>query len=122
MAICILPTSYSLASVSTTSATSDADGESWSSSRSPLNVTGEWAMVIRRFMIKTSVLKVFLIGTRKDAYRLSFRKAKVPDWVITAMNSIREKLLVSRTRRQRPSTREPRLGVGLILIKLFSEQ
>ena len=48
-------------------------------------------MVVRRFMNKSGVFKVFLIGSRKYAYRLSFRRAKVPDWVITAMNSIGEK-------------------------------
>ena len=58
---------------------------------SDLHVTGEWAMVVRRFMNKSGVFKVFLIGSRKYAYRLSFRRAKVPDWVITAMNSIGEK-------------------------------
>ena len=31
---------------------------------SDLKVTGEWAMVVRRFMNKTGVLKVFLIGSR----------------------------------------------------------
>ena len=48
-------------------------------------------MVVRRFMNKSGVLKVFLIGTRRYAYRLNFRRAKVPEWVITAMNSIGEK-------------------------------
>ena len=47
-------------------------------------------MVVRRSMNKTGVLKVFLIGTRRYAYRLSFRRAKVPEWVITAMNTIGE--------------------------------
>ena len=71
-----------------------------------LHVTGEWAMVVRRFMNKSGVLKVFLIGSRKYAYRLSFRRAKVPDWVFTAMNSIEVKnLSVSRT-----SAKEPRQG------------
>ena len=39
-------------------------------------------------MKKTVVLKVFLIGTRRYAYRLSFRRAKVPEWIITAINLI----------------------------------
>ena len=39
-------------------------------------------------MNKTGVLKVYLIGTRRFAYRLHFKRAKVPDWVTTAMNSI----------------------------------
>ena len=44
-------------------------------------------MVVRRTMDKTGVLKVFLIGTRRYAYCLSFRRAKVSEWVITAMNT-----------------------------------
>ena len=58
---------------------------------SDLRVTGEWAMVVRRFMNKSGVLKVFLLGTRRYAYRLNFLRAKVSDWMITAMNSIGEK-------------------------------
>ena len=65
---------------------------------SDFNVTGEWAIVVHRFMNKTGVLKVFLIETRKYAHRLSFRRAKVPDWFITAVNSVGENQLVSRTR------------------------
>ena len=34
-------------------------------------------------MNKTGVLKVFLIGTRNCAYSLNFKRAKVPDWVIS---------------------------------------
>ena len=60
---------------------------------SDLKVTGEWAMVVRRFMNKTGVLKVFLVGSRKYAYRLNFQRAKVPEWVITAMISIGEKVI-----------------------------
>ena len=33
-------------------------------------------------MNKTGVIKVYLIGTRKYAYRLKFKRAKVPEWVI----------------------------------------
>ena len=39
-------------------------------------------MVVRRSMNKTGVIKVYLIGTRKYAYRLKFKRAKVPEWVI----------------------------------------
>ena len=42
---------------------------------SDLRVTGEWAMIVRRFMNKTGVIKVYLIGTRRYAYRLNFRRA-----------------------------------------------
>ena len=47
-------------------------------------------MVVRRCMNKTGVLKVYRIGTRRYAYRLHFRRAKVPEWVITTMNNIGE--------------------------------
>ena len=61
--------------------------------------------VVRRFMNKTGVLKVFLIGSRKYAYRLNFRRAKVPDWVITAMSNILVKSQsVSRSRPRRRRT------------------
>ncbi len=76
---------------------------------SDLRVTGEWAMVVRRFMNKSGVLKVFLIGSRKYAYRLSFRRAKVPDWVITAMNSIGEKSIGFEDQREGTETTETRL-------------
>ena len=49
-------------------------------------------MVVRRFMNKTGVLKVFLIGSRKYANRLNFQGAKEPEWVITAMSCIGEKV------------------------------
>ena len=55
---------------------------------SDLRVTGEWAVVVRRVMNKTGVLKVYLIGSRKYAYRLQFRRAIVPEWVTAAMNAI----------------------------------
>ena len=55
---------------------------------SDLRTTGEWAMAVRRSMNHTGVLKVYLIGTRRYAYRLKFVRATVPEWVITAMNSI----------------------------------
>ena len=58
---------------------------------SDLRVTGEWAMVVRRLMNHTGVIKVYLIGTRKYAYRLKFKRATVPEWVIIAMNSIGDK-------------------------------
>ena len=56
-----------------------------------------------------NVLKVFLIGSRKYAYRLSFRRAKVPDWVITAMNSIGEKSIGFEDQREETETTETRL-------------
>ncbi len=60
---------------------------------SDLRTTGEWAMVVRRSMNHTGVLKVYLIGTRRYAYRLKFVRATVPEWVITAMNSIGDRTI-----------------------------
>ena len=42
-------------------------------------------------MNHTGVIKVYLIGTRKYAYRLKFKRATVPEWVVIAMNSIGDK-------------------------------
>lgn len=55
---------------------------------SDLKVTGEWAIVVRRIMNGSGVLKVYLVQSKKYAYRLKFQRAKAPDWVITALNSI----------------------------------
>lgn len=60
---------------------------------SDLRVTGEWAVVVRRLMNKTGVIKVYLIGTRKYAYRLQFRRAIVPEWVISALNAIGDRTI-----------------------------
>ena len=48
-------------------------------------------MVVRRLMNHTGVIKVYLIGTRKYAYRLKFKRTTVPEWVIIVMNSIGDK-------------------------------
>ena len=37
------------------------------------------------------MIKVDLIGTHKYAYRLKFKRATVPEWVIIAMSSIGDK-------------------------------
>ena len=58
---------------------------------SELRVTGEWAMVARILMNHTGVIKGYLIGNRKYAFRLKFKPATVPEWVIIAMNSIGDK-------------------------------
>ncbi len=42
---------------------------------SDLTVTGEWAAVVRRIMNGSGVLKVYLINSRKYAYRLQFQLA-----------------------------------------------
>ena len=50
-------------------------------------------MIVRRFMNKTGVIKDYLIGTRCYAYRLNFRIAAMPDWVITTLNSLGERAI-----------------------------
>ena len=44
-------------------------------------------------MNHTGVIKVYLIGTKTFAYRLKFKRAVVPDWVISAMNSIGDRTI-----------------------------
>jgi hypothetical protein len=55
---------------------------------SDLTVTGQWAVVVRRIMNGTGVLKVYLIQQKKYAYRLKFQRARAPQWVMEALNSI----------------------------------
>ena len=55
---------------------------------SDLNVTGEWAVVVRRIMNGTGVLKVYLINSRKYAYRLQFQRAIAPKWVLDALEQV----------------------------------
>jgi hypothetical protein len=55
---------------------------------SDLTVTGQWAVIVRRIMNGTGVLKVYLIQQKKYAYRLKFQRARAPQWVIDALNSI----------------------------------
>ena len=45
-------------------------------------------MVVRRLMNLSGVIKVYLIGSKKYAYRLKFKRAMIPEWVVTAMHSI----------------------------------
>jgi hypothetical protein len=55
---------------------------------SDLRVTGQWAVVVRRIMNMTGVLKVYLIQTKKYAYRLKFVRAIAPEWVLEALKNI----------------------------------
>ena len=65
-------------------------------------------MVVRRSMNHTGVLKVYLIGTRRYAYRLKFVRATVPEWVITAMNSIGDRTIGFEDDNEGDLTLEPR--------------
>ena len=44
-------------------------------------------------MNKTGVIKVYLIGSRKYAYRLQFRRAIVPEWAISSLNAIGDRTI-----------------------------
>ncbi len=55
---------------------------------SDLNVTGQWAVVVRRIMNGTGILKVYLIQTKKYAYRLKFVRAITPEWVLEALKNV----------------------------------
>ena len=56
---------------------------------SDLNVTGEWAAVVRRIMNGTGVLKVYLVQSKKYAYRLHFKRAKAPEWVLEELQNLK---------------------------------
>jgi hypothetical protein len=55
---------------------------------SDLTIVGQWAVVVRRNMNGTGVLKVYLIQSKKYAYRLKFQRARAPQWVLDALNMI----------------------------------
>ena len=55
---------------------------------SDLKSTGQWAVVVRRFMDGTGVLKVYLIESKRYGHRIKFKRAKVPQWVVDRLNEI----------------------------------
>jgi hypothetical protein len=55
---------------------------------SDLSVTGQWAAVIRRIMNGTGVIKVYLIQSKRYAYRLRFVRARAPERVLEALKEI----------------------------------
>jgi hypothetical protein len=55
---------------------------------SDLKTTGQWAVVMRRQMDGSGVLKVYIIETKKFAFRLKFQRAKPPTWVLESLNNI----------------------------------
>jgi hypothetical protein len=56
---------------------------------SDLGVTGQWAVVVRRIMNGTGVLKVYLVQTKRYAYRLHFTRAAAPEWVLETLKDLR---------------------------------
>ena len=55
---------------------------------SDLHETGQWAVIVRRIMNGTGVIKVYLVSTKRYAYRLKFKRARVPAWVLEAIGNI----------------------------------
>jgi hypothetical protein len=55
---------------------------------SDLTVTGEWAVVVHRIMNESGILKVYLINSRKYAYRLQFQRAVAQTWVLDALEQV----------------------------------
>jgi hypothetical protein len=55
---------------------------------SDLTVTGEWAVVVRRIMNGSGILKVYLINSRKYAYRLQFQRAIALTWVLDTLEEV----------------------------------
>jgi len=55
---------------------------------SDLNVTGQWGVVVRRVMNGTGVLKVYLVQSKKYAYRLHFTRAAAPEWVLEDLKNL----------------------------------
>jgi hypothetical protein len=50
---------------------------------------GEWAAIVRRIMNGIGVLKVYLVQSRKYAYRLHFKRAKAPKWVLEELQNLK---------------------------------
>ena len=55
---------------------------------SDLHATGQWGVVVRRVMNGTGVIKVYLIQSKRYAFRLNFQRAIPPEWVLDALNNI----------------------------------
>jgi hypothetical protein len=57
-----------------------------------LGVTGHWSVVVRWIMNGTGVLKVYLVQTKRYAYRLHFTCAAAPEWVLETLKDLRADL------------------------------
>jgi hypothetical protein len=55
---------------------------------SDLKVTGQWGVVVRRMMNGTGVLKVYLVQSKRYAYRLHFMHAVAPEWVLESLKEL----------------------------------
>jgi len=55
---------------------------------SDLHATGRWGVIVRRVMNGTGVVKVYLLQSKRYAFRLHFQRAIPPEWVLEALNNI----------------------------------
>ena len=55
---------------------------------SDLHESGSWAIIVRRTFDGSGIVKVYLVETRKYAWRLNFKLARIPSWISVAINSI----------------------------------
>jgi len=61
---------------------------------SDLKVTGQWAVVVRRIMNGTGVLKVYLVQSKRYAYRLHFARAIAPEWVLENLKDLSDNIQI----------------------------
>jgi hypothetical protein len=55
---------------------------------SDLKVTEQWGVVVRHMMNGTGVLKVYLVQSKRYAYRLHFMRAVAPEWVLESLKEL----------------------------------
>jgi hypothetical protein len=55
---------------------------------SDLKVTRQWGVVVRRMTNGTGVLKVYLVQSKRYAYRLHFMRAVAPEWVLESLKEL----------------------------------
>jgi hypothetical protein len=56
---------------------------------------GQWAMVVRRYLDQTGIIKVYLVQSKKFAHRLKFLRANPPDWVIRSISEMNKSTNIS---------------------------
>jgi hypothetical protein len=55
---------------------------------SNMTVTGEWAVVVRRIINGTGLLKVYLVQSKKYTYILHFKTSKAHEWVLEELQNL----------------------------------
>jgi len=61
---------------------------------SDLKVTGQWGVVVQRIMNGTGTLKVYLVQSRRYAYRLYFMRAVAPEWVLENLKELNDDITI----------------------------